>query len=155
MIQRQGVEVSKSTRNYLIIIGLVSEDGSMNGDDLRDYARKLIRARKRHVALRRGDFSRIYLSKENGWVVKQLSNKYRNPDHAPDTLHARMALAQFEQNPELTAFWEPETLDGQDGVRYYRRINVEASCLGCHDLRGMYAVFIPAVQDALQSAVSN
>jgi hydrophobe/amphiphile efflux-1 (HAE1) family protein len=38
VVQRQGVEVSKSTRNYLIIIGLVSEDGSMNGDDLRDYA---------------------------------------------------------------------------------------------------------------------
>ncbi|MBC2735038.1 MAG: efflux RND transporter permease subunit [Desulfobacteraceae bacterium] len=38
VVQRQGVKVSKSTRNYLIIIGLVSEDGSMNGDDLRDYA---------------------------------------------------------------------------------------------------------------------
>ena len=38
VVQRQGVEVSKSTRNYLIIIGLISEDGSMNGDDLRDYA---------------------------------------------------------------------------------------------------------------------
>ncbi len=38
VIQRQGVKVSKSTRNYLVIIGLVSEDGSMNGDDLRDYA---------------------------------------------------------------------------------------------------------------------
>jgi len=38
VVQRQGVKVSKSTRNYLIIVGLVSEDGSMNGDDLRDYA---------------------------------------------------------------------------------------------------------------------
>jgi multidrug efflux pump subunit AcrB len=38
VVQRQGVEVSKSTRNYLIMVGLVSEDGSMNGDDLRDYA---------------------------------------------------------------------------------------------------------------------
>ena len=37
-IQRQGVKVSKSTRNYLMIIGLVSEDGSMDGKDLRDYA---------------------------------------------------------------------------------------------------------------------
>ncbi len=37
-IQRQGVKVSKSTRNYLIIVGLVSEDGSMDGPDLRDYA---------------------------------------------------------------------------------------------------------------------
>ncbi len=38
VIQRQGVKVSKSTRNYLIMVGLVSEDGSMDGNDLRDYA---------------------------------------------------------------------------------------------------------------------
>jgi len=38
VVQRQGVKVSKSTRNYLLIIGLVSADGSMDGNDLRDYA---------------------------------------------------------------------------------------------------------------------
>ena len=38
MVQRSGVTVSKSTRNYLIIVGLISEDGSMDGNDLRDYA---------------------------------------------------------------------------------------------------------------------
>jgi hydrophobe/amphiphile efflux-1 (HAE1) family protein len=38
VVQRSGVSVSKSTRNYLIIVGLISEDGSMDGDDLRDYA---------------------------------------------------------------------------------------------------------------------
>jgi len=38
VVQRSGVKVSKSTRNYLIIVGLISEDGSMSGDDLRDYA---------------------------------------------------------------------------------------------------------------------
>ena len=38
VVQRQGVKVSKSTRNYLMIIGLISEDGSMDGIDLRDYA---------------------------------------------------------------------------------------------------------------------
>lgn len=38
VVQRQGVKVSKSTRNFLIIVGLISEDGSMNGADLRDYA---------------------------------------------------------------------------------------------------------------------
>jgi HAE1 family hydrophobic/amphiphilic exporter-1 len=37
-VQRYGVKVSKSTRNYLIIVGLISEDGSMDGKDLRDYA---------------------------------------------------------------------------------------------------------------------
>jgi len=38
VVQRQGVKVSKATRNYLIIVGLISEDGSMDGNDLRDYA---------------------------------------------------------------------------------------------------------------------
>ena len=38
VVQRSGVQVSKSTRNYLIIVGLISEDGSMDGNDLRDYS---------------------------------------------------------------------------------------------------------------------
>ena len=38
VVQRAGVMVSKSTRNFLVIVGLVSEDGSMDGNDLRDYA---------------------------------------------------------------------------------------------------------------------
>ena len=37
VVQRQGVKVSKSTRNYLLMVGLISEDGSMDGNDLRDY----------------------------------------------------------------------------------------------------------------------
>jgi hydrophobe/amphiphile efflux-1 (HAE1) family protein len=38
VVQRQGVKVSKSTRNWLLLVGLISEDGSMDGNDLRDYA---------------------------------------------------------------------------------------------------------------------
>jgi HAE1 family hydrophobic/amphiphilic exporter-1 len=38
VVQRQGVKVSKSTRNYLMIIGLTSVDGSMDSTDLKDYA---------------------------------------------------------------------------------------------------------------------
>ncbi|WP_263970515.1 DUF3365 domain-containing protein [Leptolyngbya sp. KIOST-1] len=118
------------------------------------------------------------LSQENGWQVKQMATKYRNPAHAPDAPRARMALAQFEQNPERMGFWENAILEGQPGIRYYRRINVEASCLACHgqqnqrpqfvkdnypqdlafdfnvgDLRGMYAVFIPDVKEAIQGAL--
>ncbi len=36
-IQRRGVFVRKSTKNYLLIVGLVSEDGSLSDIDLRDY----------------------------------------------------------------------------------------------------------------------
>jgi len=120
------------------------------------------------------------LSQDNGWQVKQIARKYRNPAHAPDTPHASIALAQFERNPELMGFWEPETLNGQAGTRYYRRIDLQASCLACHggkdarpqfvkdnypqdlaydfrigDLRGMYAVFIPELQAALESPLTG
>ncbi|MBW2557720.1 MAG: efflux RND transporter permease subunit [Deltaproteobacteria bacterium] len=39
MVQNQGVQVVKSTRNYLMIVSLISEDDSMDGTDLRDYAK--------------------------------------------------------------------------------------------------------------------
>jgi HAE1 family hydrophobic/amphiphilic exporter-1 len=38
VVQRAGIRVSKSTRNYLLMVGLISEDRSLDGDDLRDYA---------------------------------------------------------------------------------------------------------------------
>lgn len=120
----------------------------------------------------------IQLSQENGWQVQQIAKKYRNPDHAPSRLHDQIALSKFNQEPELIGFWDRETLDKQTGTRYYRRIDVEASCLACHglkdsrpqfvkdgypqdlaydfnvgDLRGMYAVFIPDnIQKAIQDA---
>ncbi len=37
VVQRQGVEVSKSTKNYMMVVSLISEDGSMDGNDLYDY----------------------------------------------------------------------------------------------------------------------
>jgi len=42
VIQTQGVTVSKSTRNYLMVVGLISEDGSMSSIDLRDYAKSIL-----------------------------------------------------------------------------------------------------------------
>ena len=42
VVQRQGVKVSKSTRNWLIIVGLVSDDNSMDDIDLSDYAQSKI-----------------------------------------------------------------------------------------------------------------
>ena len=38
VVQLQGISVGKATRNYLMVVGLISEDGSMDGNDLRDYA---------------------------------------------------------------------------------------------------------------------
>ncbi len=38
VVQQQGIQVTKSTRNFLLIIGFYSEDGSMTRYDLTDYA---------------------------------------------------------------------------------------------------------------------
>lgn len=37
VVQQQGVQVTKSTKNFLMVIGFVSEDGSLNRYDLSDY----------------------------------------------------------------------------------------------------------------------
>ncbi len=39
VVRNQGVNVVKSTRNYLMIVGLISEDGSMDNNDLTEYAK--------------------------------------------------------------------------------------------------------------------
>jgi glycosidase len=44
-------------------------DESEWNHDLRTYVQKLIAGRKRHVALRRGDFERIHLSETNCWYA--------------------------------------------------------------------------------------
>jgi hypothetical protein len=122
----------------------------------------------------------MQLSQENGWQVKQIASKYRNPTHAPESLRDKVALAKFEQDRDLVGLWDRETINQQIGTRYYRRIDVEASCLVCHgakesrpqfvqkgypqdlaynfkvgDLRGMYAVFIPdEMKKAIQDSVT-
>ena len=36
-VQRQGIKVSKSVKNYLIVVGFISQDGSMDNVDISDY----------------------------------------------------------------------------------------------------------------------
>lgn len=105
---------------------------------------------------------------EHGWRFQQLSRRYRNPAHAPDA-GAREVLRRMEGDPDLSSVWRRTRLEGRPGWRYYRRITVEPACLACHgaeeerpafvrraypddrahgfevgDLRGVYAVFVPA-----------
>jgi hydrophobe/amphiphile efflux-1 (HAE1) family protein len=42
VVQRQGVKVGKSTRNWLIIVGLTSDDSNTDENDLADYAQSSI-----------------------------------------------------------------------------------------------------------------
>lgn len=117
------------------------------------------------------------IGKENGWTVRQVASKYRNPDHAPASSQETEVLDLLARHPEINGLWEPATAEQGAGVNYYRRIDVQASCLACHgskdnrpafvkekypadkafnfkpgDLRGMYAVYIPELQAALEQA---
>jgi hypothetical protein len=117
------------------------------------------------------------IGKENGWTVRQVASKYRNPDHAPAGSRETDVIDLFARHPEINGLWEPATAEQGAGVNYYRRIDVQSSCLACHgsrdnrpafvkekypadkafnfkpgDLRGMYAVHIPELQAALEQA---
>jgi hypothetical protein len=119
----------------------------------------------------------VAIGKENGWQVSQVASKFRNPDHAPASAQEREVIDLFHRHPEINGLWEPATTEQGAGLNYYRRINVEPSCLACHgtkasrpafikdnypndkafdfkvgDLRGMYAVHLPAVEAALAAA---
>ena len=117
----------------------------------------------------------VAIAQENGWTVRQVASKYRNPDHAPIGSQETEVIDLFAKHPEINGLWEPASAEQGAGVNYYRRINVQPSCLACHgsrdsrpafvkdkypqdkafnfkpgDLRGMYAVYIPEVQAALE-----
>jgi hypothetical protein len=116
----------------------------------------------------------IAIGKENGWQVRQVATKFRNPDHAPANVQDRQVIDLFNRHPEINGLWEPARNEQGAGLHYYRRINVEPSCLACHgskasrpvfvkanypddkafdfklgDLRGMYAVYMPELSAAL------
>lgn len=116
----------------------------------------------------------VAIGQENGWTVRQVASKYRNPDHAPIGTQETEVIDLFAKHPEINGLWEPASAEQGAGVNYYRRIDVQPSCLACHgsrdsrpafvkdkypqdkalnfkpgDLRGMYAVYIPEVQAAL------
>ncbi|EDY37613.1 conserved hypothetical protein [Cyanobium sp. PCC 7001] len=120
------------------------------------------------------------IGQENGWSVRQVATKYRNPDHAPANAQEREVIDLFSRHPQIQGLWQPAAAGQPAGVSYYRRIDVQPSCLACHgskdsrpafvkerysqdrafdfkpgDLRGMYAVFIPEVAQALEAATGG
>ena len=107
------------------------------------------------------------LAEENGWQIRQLALKYRNPKARPDP-EAELVYRMMDDTPEIMGLWVRTKVDGVPGFRYYRRIVVEPACLACHgakasrpqfvkdgypedraynfeagELRGLYSVFVP------------
>lgn len=113
-------------------------------------------------------------AQENGWLMRQLAARYRNPAHALDP-EAESLFPRFEAGLDsLDSLWLRSEHEDTPGWRYLRRITVEPACLACHgvkearpdfvkanypedrafgfqsgDLRGLYSVFVP---DSLQAS---
>ncbi|HIK29914.1 MAG TPA: DUF3365 domain-containing protein [Oscillatoriales cyanobacterium M59_W2019_021] len=116
------------------------------------------------------------LSCNHDWQVKQIASQYRNPENAPISSREKLALEKFANNSELVGFWERD----RQGIRYFQRIDLEASCLACHgakhkrppfipknyphdlaydfqegDLAGMYSVWIPQQKGTIQDVIPD
>lgn len=107
-------------------------------------------------------------AKTQGYQVRQISEKYRNPNHKP-TKNEIEILNQFAKSNEKNDYIEKKSIqNGKEGIHLYMRIPVVKACLHCHgtkesrpsfikdkypndlafgfnsgDLRGAYSVFIP------------
>ncbi|SHH87207.1 efflux RND transporter permease subunit [Pollutimonas bauzanensis] len=95
-VQRQGVVVTKSTANFLMVVGLISEDGSMTATDLGDYA----------VANLRDPMSRV----EGVGEVQVFGSQYAmrvwlDPDklHSYSLVPADVVAAIQAQNAQVSA----------------------------------------------------
>ncbi len=107
------------------------------------------------------------VGEENGWEVRQVAVKNRNPANKADAEAADVS-ARFVSETGLDSLWIHTSINGTPGWRYLRRITVEPACLACHgekenrpafvkekypedqafgfevgDLRGLYSVFVP------------
>lgn len=78
---------------------------------------------------------------ENGWTMRQISQKNRNPGNAADA-EAISHLQQFLRTPALRSVVITTTANGKPALRYLRRITVEPSCLACHGERSTRPAFI-------------
>jgi predicted Zn-ribbon and HTH transcriptional regulator len=106
-------------------------------------------------------------SVERGFKARQVSEKFRNPQHRPNEMEQEV-LARFSKDRSLRRLDLPSRDPKNPGHFVFAPIEVAASCLTCHgakearpkfvvekypadlahgfksgDLRGMYSVFVP------------
>ncbi len=65
------------------------------------------------------------------YMIRQVSDRYRNPENAPDAFETRI-LGEFRENPYLREQFAVTKFNGEPAFRYLQPFTVEASCLECH-----------------------
>ena len=106
IVQRQGIQVVKSTKNFLLIIGLISEDNSMNRYQLTDYAVSNI---QEIISRVEGVGELQMFGSQNAmriWLNPSKLNNYRLTTNdviaALQAQNAQISAGQFVGNPATT-----------------------------------------------------
>lgn len=103
IVQRQGIQVVKSTKNFLMIVGLVSEDGSLDRPALTDY---LVANVQDIISRTEGVGEVTVFGSQNAmriWVNPAKLNNYRLTTNdvtaALQAQNAQVSAGQFGGNP--------------------------------------------------------
>lgn len=81
------------------------------------------------------------LSKDQPWTLKQVSNKYRNPQNKASEVELS-AINKFRQDTHLLSFFQKQNEEEGAGIYYFRRITVQQSCLKCHGSKAQRPSFV-------------
>jgi len=71
------------------------------------------------------------VAKDLGYRIHQVSDRYRNPQNAPDSFEAAV-LKRFRDNPGRQEEYAVTAMEGEQVFRYLRAFDAEQSCLECH-----------------------
>jgi len=66
-----------------------------------------------------------------GYRLRQVSNRFRNPDNAPDA-YEKEGLSRLQGEAEREEAYDMTTIDGRPVLRYLRPFRAKLSCLQCH-----------------------
>ncbi|MCB0391578.1 MAG: DUF3365 domain-containing protein [Bdellovibrionales bacterium] len=81
------------------------------------------------------------LNKENQWSIRQASDKFRNPQHKAQGIEIK-AINMFKKDKSLVSFISDSQEKDKIGFYYFRRINVQTSCLKCHGMKNKRPDFV-------------
>ncbi|KIH77526.1 PAS domain S-box-containing protein [Geoalkalibacter ferrihydriticus] len=73
----------------------------------------------------------LLVAQDLDYHIRQTSDRYRNPDNAPDPFEAA-ALKTFREEQSMLEYFEETTLDGEPMFRYMLPFSADESCLQCH-----------------------
>jgi PAS domain S-box-containing protein len=71
------------------------------------------------------------VAKDLDYRIHQVSDRYRNPQNAPDAFEARV-LKQFRSTPGLREEYAITKVAGEPVFRYLQAFSADTSCLECH-----------------------